>query len=150
MCLIAALALTVQTSAEKNRFTTIDPPGSTLTSPSAINPAGLITGHYVDARGQCHGFLRAADGTFTTIDPPWSVFWTSPMSINPAGVITGFYGDASEVQHGFLQAADGTFTIIDPPESTWTGPSGINPAGAITGVYFGTGSWMQHGFLRSR
>ena len=85
MCLIAALAITVQISAEKNRFTTIDPPGSTLTSPSGINPAGLITGYYVDSRGQYHGFLRAADGTFTTIDPPGSVSWTVPDEHQPGG-----------------------------------------------------------------
>ena len=35
---------------------TFDPPGSTGTAPAGINPAGAITGYYVDANGG-HGFL---------------------------------------------------------------------------------------------
>ena len=47
-----------------------------------------------------HGFLRARDGIFTTIDPPGS-FVTSPTSTNTAGAITGYYFDAIGI-HGFV------------------------------------------------
>jgi hypothetical protein len=35
-----------------------------------INPAGTITGFYVDTNTVYHGFLRARDGTITTFDAP--------------------------------------------------------------------------------
>jgi len=50
-------------------FTTFDPPGSASTFPRAINPAGAITGHYIDANYVFHSFLRAPNGTFTPFDP---------------------------------------------------------------------------------
>jgi hypothetical protein len=61
-----------------------------------------------------HGFLRARDGTITTIDAPGAGFLGSnflgslfPLSINPAGVITGSYSDANNVIHGFLRIPHG-------------------------------------------
>ena len=39
-------------------LTTFDPPGSTYTAPSGINPTGTITGNYSDASFNVHGFLR--------------------------------------------------------------------------------------------
>ena len=35
-----------------------------------INPAGAVTGGYIDASGVAHGFVRAKDGTITTFDAP--------------------------------------------------------------------------------
>src|SRR5947207_15347956 len=35
-----------------------------------INPAGTITGFYTDNSARCHGYVRAANGTFTQIDAP--------------------------------------------------------------------------------
>jgi hypothetical protein len=47
------------------KFTTIDAPGAGTnagsgfgTFPDSINNAGAITGHYIDAQGLNHGFLR--------------------------------------------------------------------------------------------
>jgi len=54
-----------------------------------------------------HGFVRAKDGTITTIDAPGA--GTGPGqgtqcgSINPAGAITGSYIDSNNVFHGFLR-----------------------------------------------
>jgi hypothetical protein len=136
-------------------FITFDPPGSTCTfmfsmcsTPTGINPAGVIFGTYCDGI-RCHGFLRAADGTFTTVDPPGSIFtFNISGGINPAGVVTGSYADASFVFHGFVRAGDGTFTTFDPLGSTGTSPAGINPNGAIAGNYTDASS-AQHGFLRA-
>jgi hypothetical protein len=44
-------------------FTTFDAPGARSTVPFGINPAGVITGNYVDAGNVTHGFLRIPHGT---------------------------------------------------------------------------------------
>ena len=36
----------------------------------AINPSGQIAGFYTDNSARCHGYVRAANGTFTQIDAP--------------------------------------------------------------------------------
>ena len=183
------------------KFTTFDPPGSLSTDPTAINPAGAITGSYCDET-TCHGFLRAsdgaftpfdpeestltiakginpkgeiagyygyyeddyadggeasfeidgfvraADGTFTTFDSPGAVKGTEPLAINPAGTITGFYIDASSLGHGFLRTRDGKFATFDPPGSVSTYPAAINRAAEITGTYYDA-KGVGHGFLRT-
>jgi hypothetical protein len=138
-------------------FTTINVPGSTSTvvgpgsEPFAgppINPAGAITGSFV-ASGASHGFVRAPDGTFTTVDAPGAVNGTDFLCcITPAGAVAGISFDANGAGHGFLRDHAGAFTEFDPPGSTLTAPTGINPAGAISGVYFDANG-IEHGFLRA-
>jgi hypothetical protein len=79
-------------------------PASYSTSPSAINPAGTITGNYVDlATFQYHGFLRARNGKLTSFDLPFpGAYYPTPSAINPAGEIAGYYFDAIGT-HGFLR-----------------------------------------------
>src|SRR5262249_3253852 len=81
-----------------------------------INPAGTITGWYIDPNGVSHGFLRAKDGTFTTFDPPGASFprngtdyaafggegFSGGAPINAGGAVTGFYIDGTGATHGFL------------------------------------------------
>lgn len=79
-----------------------------------INPAGTITGFYVDGSNVFHGFLRTREGKITTFDAPGAGSvgspgggqGTQPMTINPEGVITGHYTDANNVVHGFLRLPD--------------------------------------------
>src|SRR5215467_4453836 len=74
---------------------TFDVPGGSQTAATSINPAGAITGSYMDATvGHTHGFLRARDGTITAFDVPGGS-GTFPQSINPARAITGSYVDAT-------------------------------------------------------
>jgi hypothetical protein len=127
-----------EAEAKAATITSFDPPGT------AINPAGTITGNYGDANGTIHGFLRAPDGTFTTLDLPGTTY-TLPQAINPAGTITGFY--LGGYAHGFLRAPGGSLTTFDPPGSTNTQPQAINPAGTIMGFYF-LSHRTNHGFLR--
>jgi hypothetical protein len=47
-------------------FTIFAPSGATQTDPQSINDSGAITGDYVSG-GRNIGFLRAADGTFTSL-----------------------------------------------------------------------------------
>jgi hypothetical protein len=126
-------------------FITFDAPDGGDLIPSGINPVGAITGTYI--RGSYpnfvfHAFLRAPDGTVTTIDPPGSTgayvgFFeeSGGQPINPAGAITGTYYDESGVQHGFLRSAKGIVASFDPPGSTFTVPQSINAAATITGFY---------------
>jgi hypothetical protein len=93
-------------------------PNSTGTSPTAINPSGVIAGNYSDSKGN-HGFVRSRDGTITPIDPLGSTY-TTVAGVTPEGKITGYYTDASGVDHG--------------------------PAGEITGYYYDSG-FVNHGFL---
>jgi hypothetical protein len=124
----------------------------------AINPSGEIVGFYSDNSARCHGYVRAANGTFTQIDAPdagtgpfpQGTFPSefTPAGINPAGAITGFYVDASSVQHGFVRASGGKITEFDPSGSIFTNPNAIDETGAITGFYFDA-NVVGHGFLRT-
>lgn len=117
ICLaLCALGLSLPANAQDRpsaAIITFDAPGAGTTAPpqgttpAAINPAGVITGNYFDSGNHIHCFLRAPDGTFTTIDAPGagtgSGQGTIPTVNNPSGTITGFYIDASGVSHGFLR-----------------------------------------------
>jgi hypothetical protein len=152
-------------------FTIFDDPGAGTCSTSCgtigpgqgtraygINPSGEIVGFYSDNSARCHGYVRAANGTFTQIDAPdagtgpfpQGTFPSefTPAGINPAGTITGFYVDASSVQHGFVRAPGGKITEFDPSGSIFSNPNAIDQTGAITGFYFDA-NFVGHGFLRT-
>ena len=148
------------------RFITIDPPGSTSTTPSGIADDGTIAGFYSDARGAQHGFLRTPFGAFTTFDVPGSTL-TQPTSITTAFEIVGVYCDPTSCPppfgvlsaRGFVRASNGTFTRFDAPR----GGSGLFPSiyniggqppsvtttGAIAGTYVDPSGSAEHGFLRA-
>jgi hypothetical protein len=148
------------------RFITIDPPGSTSTTPSGIADEGTITGFYSDASGAQHGFLRTPFGAFTKFDVPGSTL-TQPTSFTTAFEIAGAFCDRTSCPppiglfggaRGFLRASNGTFTTFDAPR----GSSGLFPSiyniggqppsvtttGAIAGTYLDS-SGVEHGFLRA-
>jgi hypothetical protein len=107
-------------------------PNSSGTSPTAINPEGLITGSYADASGYDHGFLRKRDGSITTFDVSnvveeipgcpgdgWTVIFTEATAINLAGQIVGRYMKwnpnllpSCTRLRGFLRDPNGTFTTF--------------------------------------
>src|SRR5207248_11321452 len=66
-----------------------DFPESNGTLPLAINASRWITGWYVDVNGNTHSFLRAPDGTYTTIDVEGATCGTDAKSINRSGVMVG-------------------------------------------------------------
>ncbi|HKD61336.1 MAG TPA: hypothetical protein VKB47_12815 [Terracidiphilus sp.] len=129
---VAVLTIAVQPAAQSQTYTTFDPAGSTSTSPASINPAGAITGTYQDATFALHGFLRAADGSITTIDAPGALdapyVGTSAAVITPQGLIAGIYTDANYNQHMFLRAKNGTMT-------NWNSRSLSDDSGTIAGFY---------------
>jgi hypothetical protein len=134
--------------APSGTVTVFDAPGSQSTSPSAINPAGTVTGEFSSSTVASHGFLRAPNGTFTTFDPLGSTL-TLSVAINPAGTVTGSFFDVRFGEHGFLRTSDGTITAFDPSaDSTIVSVSAINPTGTIVGEFFTTAGF-EHGFLRA-
>lgn len=140
-----SLLLSITTGVHALTITTFDPPGSTRTSVGVfgINDAGTIAGGFTDSSG-AHGYVRSTDGTFTTFDPPDSIF-TFPEEINNPGQIVGSFGLSTS--DGFFRDTDGTFTLIDPPDSIFTEAYGINDPGQTVGKFVDS-SKVEHGFLR--
>jgi N-acetylneuraminic acid mutarotase len=131
------------------------------TDPGGIDAVGDVVGSYRDANGLCHGFIRAANDTYTSFEPPAAAaggglfLGTEPFSIDPAGEhVAGLYSDASGVYHGFVRAADGTYTIVDAPAAgaagssmfPGTGAVGVNESGEVAGTYMDANGTL-HGFL---
>lgn len=119
--------------------------------PYAINDAGAVTGSYIDAAFNYHGFLRDQRGNLSNIDVPGADNGTYPAAINASGTITGSWCTNNYLTcPGFVRAADGTLTNFDVPgDANGTNPLAINAEGTVTGDYFDA-SFNGHGFLRTR
>ena len=97
------------------KITTFDAPGAGTDSyqgtgcPSdcstSLNNFGAITGTYIDADWNYHGYLRTPKGKVVTIDPKGALL-TFPATINDSGAITGAYLDENYVYHGFVRIPD--------------------------------------------
>jgi hypothetical protein len=110
-------------------FSTFDAPnaGQSGTFPVWINPAGAVTGTYVDANTIAHGFVRPSIGELITFDLPNAdnnpadnnfrdfPVGTQAADISPEGVVLGVYTDVNTNRHGFIRGTDGGFTTFDPP-----------------------------------
>jgi len=123
-------------------FLTFAGPGGANIQPAAINNSGQIVGYYVDSAGTPHGFLRATDGTITTIDVPGATA-TIAASISNTGWIVGSYANSGTtvgeivgqtVNHGFTLSPDGkTLTTFDVPGASTTVPIAVNSSGLVVG-----------------
>ena len=131
--------------------------GTTTFWAQCVNPAGTMTGSYMDSNGAFHGFVRAPDGTITTFDAPGagtaSGQGTYTWAINPAGTTVGASLDNNGVYHALIRTADGKITLYDIPgagtvSGQGTQAEGIDPAGAITGYYTDANN-VSHGYVRS-
>jgi len=113
---------------------------------------GSIAGYFTDDNWITHGYLRAADGSFTVIDAPGAVLGTWIWAINSQGEVIGDTEDANYQGHPYLRTSDGTFTGIDVPNGVSTRPAGINNAGTIVGTFATattSGPYTYHIFLRA-
>ena len=137
-------------------FTTFDAPNMVLsglfmgTVAASMNAGGAVSGDYTDAQGDHHGFVRAADGTFTSpVDDPNSVYTTAfsgtiLISINATGQMTGTYQDANFVFHAFLAVpAQGTATAtptFSPAAGTYTSAQSVTISDTTSGaaIYYTT------------
>lgn len=138
--------------------------GTVISYISGINPAGTITGTYLDASNVRHDYVRTRDGTIASFDAPGAGtglfqgtlggLYDTGGSINPAGAIAGHYFDASNVYHGFLRVPDGRITTFDAPGAgtgsyQGTTVNGLNPADAIAGFTIDANN-VYHGLVRTR
>ena len=141
---------------KKGVFTSLDPPGSTLTIPGSISPQGDIVGLYVDSSGISHGFLLSA-GKYAVVDFPGAT-GTALTGLNPSGEIAGYtctdpacgLTGAFTITHSFVKSKEGVFTSIDPPGATSSEASSVNPSGEVVGIYtdnagIGHGYILDHG-----
>jgi hypothetical protein len=99
-----------------------------------------------------HIFLRAKDGTITTLEIPSPGAFLCALVGNSAGAIAGGFIDSNGPQL-FLRAPSRTFTLIEFPPAFLTSffvPNivAITPGGTIMGSYFDS-NFVIHGFLRT-
>jgi probable HAF family extracellular repeat protein len=116
-------------------YTTLDDPLATggITAAIGINAAGLIVGLYDDNTLHDSGFLRDANGTYTTFSDSLGTD-TDPAGINASGQIVGTYFNNTG-NHGFSLSGGNYTTLEDTLGTRGTIVSGINTAGFIVGYY---------------
>jgi hypothetical protein len=115
-------------------FASLDAPGAGTgqgqgTFPLAINSSGVIVGYFTDSSDVEHGFIRAADGTFTTVDDPPGTY-TQLTAINSLGIAAG--NGTNDL--GFVWYRSGTLGPLYVPLAKCVIPVGMNDAGQIAGV----------------
>ncbi len=117
-----------------NRFNGLDSEVAEQTARwHALMNAGAVIGCSL------FGFASLANAqlsgpTYTTIDPPGSVF-TLGVDINAGGQIVGRYIDAAGINHGFLLSGGAYTDITFPGGAVYTRALGINRQGDIVGDY---------------
>jgi len=103
---------------------------------TGIDSAGRIAGTYNDTGCvHFHAFLRARDGTFTTIDlhVPGATD-ISADAINSEGAISGIYSLSGKL-FGYLRSPSGVVTTYSVPGDNGFADTAVNPAGVVTGFY---------------
>lgn len=137
-------------------FANIDRPGYWQTGASGINDSGSIVGVSVSYTGIGTGFLRAADGSLTDINPTTlSSVYSEAIGINNAGAVVGYFTNTlppslDQIQaysHGFIYSG-GTYSQLDVPVAAGFGTEldSINSYGVIGGSYLDY-SFAPHAFV---
>jgi hypothetical protein len=102
------------------------------TMPNALNTSSASTGVYIDSNNNFHGFLRAADGTTTTIDVGPSGE-TVATAINREGAVAGYYLKKNQISNnGFLRRNGGRTEKFSAGGFS-TGAQGLNDNGDAVG-----------------
>lgn len=130
-----SIALGLSCAPAAAKIITFQVPGEVITFVGGITSHGDVIGGINDRAGN-HGFLRAADGTITTIDAPGASN-TYPTSISDDGTIVGYYtiGSGKRFRGGFVRAPDGEFTEFQAPHGgRYTIPTAITSKGWIAGT----------------
>jgi probable HAF family extracellular repeat protein len=139
--MLILLLTTINAWAVDYTYTTIQVPGSLLTTANGISNRGEIVGNYVDAHSSNFGFVLS-NGTYTTISYPGATRGTFAYGINDNGVVVGSY-DNGVITGGFSYA-NGKYVSIQY-QSYGTVCEGVNDAGQVVGYY--TSNNIEHGFL---
>ena len=142
---IALYALIVP--AQAVTYTVFDVPGATATFAVGINNAGVIAGyHYTAAPGTTqHGFVRAADGTFSLFEPHGSI-WMRVAGINENGQVVGTFEDKHLTNYAFIRSPNGHILTVPGPRGAYG--LGINGQGDICGYSYEVDNSV-HGFVRT-
>lgn len=147
----ACVAMALLSAPAGAKFITFQMPGATVTGARAISSSGEVTGYFTKHHRK-HGFIRAPDGTLTTIDVP-GAFATSPWTIGDDGTIAGAYAVRTGGKFewlGFVRTPDGQFTEFKAPRAPrYTGVAAIAMPGWVAGT--GETRGLDHvdfGFLR--
>jgi len=116
---------------------TFDYPGTgNLTRPQKLNDGRDIVGEFVDSAGATRGFVRAANGSFSSplIEPNDDANFTEGRGINNSRTVCGDYLISAGTFHGFFLTGN-TYTDYDVPGSLDTNVLGINNAGDFVGNF---------------
>jgi hypothetical protein len=162
LSLCVALGLVVSGFGGTQQIVTFDAPGAGITAfqgtvPLVIGDSGKIVGYFVDSNNVFHGFIRSANGGFSTVDAPGAgtgyLQGTEANGIGDHGKVVGYYYDANDVYHGFLRDVDGTIITIDSPNAGTAPNQGtnvvsINKDGESAG-YIQDSNSVYHSFVRS-
>jgi uncharacterized membrane protein len=115
---------------------------------ASIDSAGDTVGYYNPQQTGSQSFLRTADGTITTINPP-PYAASIASAINDSGTIVGATLQFPNVLC-YQRTAGGVFTLLNPAGFPTVlravMPQRINAGGVAAGYYTDGGS-VDHGFL---
>jgi YVTN family beta-propeller protein len=137
-------------------FTSFEDPAaaSMQTVGNGINDAGVISGFYMDAAGNTHGFARGVGGGFQNYDFPGSTFTDATRINNHRQIVGGTLANfptrgyiltLTDVTSGQVPASQ--FLSFDYPDSRNSSLHGINDQGQLVGFYRVFGSNTLHGFV---
>lgn len=126
--------LSARSARAQATFVRIDAPGGGTgegqgTYPVAINSSGVIVGYFTDSAGVEHGFIRATDGTFTTVDDPPGTY-TQLTAINSLGLVAG--NGTNDL--GFVRYRSGNIGPLAVAGAQCVVPVAMNDAGQIAGI----------------
>jgi hypothetical protein len=114
-----------------------------------LNLAGAVVGYYDN--GVTHGYERAPDGNYRTIDV--GKRGSAAVDISDKGAIVGqtnFYGEQAEECPAFLVTSKGKVKKFEPPDAGCsTDTFSIGNDVSIVGDYIGDDD-AYHGFLRAK
>jgi uncharacterized membrane protein len=132
-----------------NNFTIENFPGAAQTQVIAINDAFKTAGFYIDTGGVTHGFLRKANGVFSTVDLPGTSF-NQLLGQNFRGQAAGYLADptAFTFDHPYIYDENGGVfeEIVNPLAANGSQATGINDLEQVCGFYVDSGG-ATHGFL---
>ncbi len=130
---IAASILAAGTSSAATvpySFTSFSPAGSSIVHPTGVNDAGQVVGWYTQAGSSLEsGFLRTADGQFTTVVVPGSPS-TELAAINNGGIAVGSAAVSASVYEG-IQLSNGSISTFRVNGLDQTEPISIDDSGRM-------------------
>ncbi len=144
--LVVVCALNMRAHGQASAFTTIAPPGATVTWAFGINASGQIVGYTGNQNNESESSFLYSGNQYIPINFPGARV-TNAYGINASGQIVGSYDSSTRYSSGFLYS-QGQYVSLDFPGAwqwhTWA--YGINASGQIVGSYE-TSDGLVHGFL---